>query len=178
MEKIEGDYYAKRPDVKVGDTVKLSMKIAEGDKERIQVFEGIIIAIKGEGMGKTITVRKISYGIGVERVVPMNSPKLDKIEVVKRGSAKRSKLYFMRERIGKLAMKIRGSEFVDANDAQYSDAVDTPEITEEGGVDAKDVAEDSSDDAKSEDVMTKEKVDAAEDKENANKAEDKKEEKA
>jgi len=112
LDTIEGDDKAKRPEIKIGDTVKLHMKIAEGEKERVQIFEGIVIALKGKGLDKTITVRKLSYGIGVERVVPLGSPTLEKLEVIKRGKVRRSKLYYMRERIGRLAMKIRGSEQV------------------------------------------------------------------
>lgn len=106
LKKIEEGQLQKRPDVKVGDTVKLYIKIKEGNKERIQMFQGVVIAMKGKGADTTITVRKISYGIGVEKVIPLYSPVLDKMEIVKRGTVRRSKLYFLRERIGRKALKI------------------------------------------------------------------------
>ncbi len=106
LKKIEEGQLQKRPDVKVGDTVKLYIKIKEGNKERIQMFQGVVIAMKGKGAETTVTVRKISYGIGVEKVMPLYSPVLDKMEIVKRGTVRRSKLYFLRGRIGRRALKI------------------------------------------------------------------------
>ncbi|KKR06068.1 MAG: 50S ribosomal protein L19 [candidate division WS6 bacterium GW2011_GWF2_39_15] len=106
FKKIEESQYKKRPDVKVGDTAKLSVRIKEGNKERVQVFEGLVIALKGSGLGRTITVRKMSYGVSVERIVPLHSPTLDKIEVVQRGKVRKSKLYYVREKIGKRALKV------------------------------------------------------------------------
>ncbi|MCC7289796.1 50S ribosomal protein L19 [bacterium] len=111
-DKIQLSLLKKRPEVKVGDTVKLSMKIKEGDKSRTQMFEGVVIQKRGSGIDSTITVRKISYGVGVEKIVPMHSPALGKIEVVKRGKVRKSKLYFMKSRIGKRALKIEGIEDV------------------------------------------------------------------
>lgn len=87
----------------VGDTVKVHYKIIEGDKERIQVFEGIVIAIDNHGLGKNFTVRKISFDVGVERIFPLFSPRIGKIDVVRKGKARRAKLYFLRERKGKSA---------------------------------------------------------------------------
>ena len=112
FDKIEADQMKKRPEVKVGDTVKLSMKIKEGNKERTQIFEGVVIAKSGSGLNTTITVRKISYGIGVERIIPLHSPTLQKIEVIKRGNTKRAKLFYMREKIGKRALDVSGSSSV------------------------------------------------------------------
>jgi large subunit ribosomal protein L19 len=91
------------PDVKSGDTVKVHFKIIEGKTERIQIYEGLVIAIKNAGAGKTFTVRKNSYGVGVERVFPMHSPRIEKIEVVRYGKVRRGKLYYIREKIGKKA---------------------------------------------------------------------------
>ena len=88
---------------KAGDTVKVHFKIQEGDKERIQVFEGVVIRKRKGNTTATFTVRKISYGIGVERIFPLYSPYIDKIEVVSRGRVRRSRLYFLRERKGKAA---------------------------------------------------------------------------
>ena len=87
----------------IGDTIKVHFKIIEGKTERIQVFEGVCIAMKGSGVKRTFTVRKISYGVGVERIFPLNSPKIDKIEVVRRGRIRRAKLYYLRDRVGKAA---------------------------------------------------------------------------
>lgn len=106
LNKIEAKQMKNRPDVKVGDTVKLYMKIKEGNKERIQIFEGLVLSLKGTGLGKTVTVRKMSSGVAVERIVPMHSPLLDKIEVVQRGKVRKSKLYYVREKIGKRALKV------------------------------------------------------------------------
>ncbi len=106
LKKIEVGQLQKRPDVKVGDTVKLYIKIKEGNKERVQMFQGVVIAMRGKGSETTITVRKISYGIGVEKVIPLYSPVLDKMEIVKRGTVRKSKLYFLRGRIGRKALKI------------------------------------------------------------------------
>lgn len=91
------------PDFAPGDTVKVHVKIIEGNKERIQVFEGVVIAIKHGGIDRTFTVRKTSWGVGVERTFFVNSKKLDKIEVVRRGRVRRAKLYYLRQRAGKSA---------------------------------------------------------------------------
>ncbi|WP_448384551.1 50S ribosomal protein L19 [Desulfosoma sp.] len=91
------------PPFRVGDTVKVHVKIREGDKERIQVFEGVVIRRHRGGVGATFTVRKVSYGIGVERIFPIHSPQIDKIEVVRKGRVRRSRLYYLRERLGKAA---------------------------------------------------------------------------
>ncbi|MBN2038960.1 MAG: 50S ribosomal protein L19 [Spirochaetes bacterium] len=87
----------------IGDTVKVHYKIVEGNRERIQVYEGIVIAINNKGISKTFTVRKISFDIGVERVFPVFSPRIDKIEVIRKGKTNRAKLYYLRERTGKSA---------------------------------------------------------------------------
>lgn len=106
LKKIEEGQIKKRPDVRVGDTVKLHMKIKEGNKERIQIFEGVVIALKSSGVDQTLTVRKISYGVGVERIVPMHSDLLQKIEVIKRGTVSKSKLFYLRQRVGRRALKV------------------------------------------------------------------------
>ncbi len=92
-----------RDNFKVGDTVKVHYRIIEGKNERIQVFEGLCIAMKKDGLKKTFTVRKISYGIGVERIFPLHSPRIQKIEVTRYGKVRRAKLYYIRERVGKSA---------------------------------------------------------------------------
>ncbi|MCL2209879.1 MAG: 50S ribosomal protein L19 [Treponema sp.] len=88
---------------KVGDTVKVHFKIVEGKTERVQIYEGLVIAIKNSKVGKTFTVRKISYGVGVERVFPIHSPRIVKVELVRPGKVRRAKLYYIREKIGKSA---------------------------------------------------------------------------
>ena len=91
------------PDFAAGDTVKVYVKIKEGEKERIQAFQGVVISKRGSGTGATFTVRKVSYGIGVERIFPLHSPAIDKIEVITRGRVRRSKIYYLRKLRGKAA---------------------------------------------------------------------------
>jgi large subunit ribosomal protein L19 len=88
---------------KSGDRVKVYFKVIEGENERIQIFEGVVIRIKGSGLSKTFTVRKVSFGVGVERIFPINSPRIDKIEVVRYGKVRRAKLYYLRNLSGKAA---------------------------------------------------------------------------
>lgn len=95
------------PDFHVGDTINVSVKVIEGDKERIQHFKGILMGIKGSGLSKTFRVRKISNGVGVERIFPFNSPKIAKVEILKEGSIRRAKLYYLRKLTGKAATKIK-----------------------------------------------------------------------
>ena len=90
----------------VGDTVRVYAKIIEGDKERIQGFEGVVIAKKGGGISETFTVRKVVQGVGVERIFPIHSPKVDRIKLLRKGKVRRSKLYYLRDRIGSRATKI------------------------------------------------------------------------
>ncbi|MEW6264719.1 MAG: 50S ribosomal protein L19 [Thermodesulfobacteriota bacterium] len=94
------------PEFQVGDTINVHVRITEGDKERIQVFKGAVIRRHGGSLGASFTVRKVSYGIGVERIFPLNSPNIEKIEIVTQGRVRRAKLYYLRERRGKSA-KIR-----------------------------------------------------------------------
>jgi large subunit ribosomal protein L19 len=97
------------PDFRVGDTVRVHVKIIEGDKERIQPFEGVVIQKKGGGVRSTFTVRKISYGIGVERIFPLHSPRIDRIDIISRGKVRRAKLFYLRNLKGKAA-RIRGEK--------------------------------------------------------------------
>ncbi|MEG0256697.1 MAG: 50S ribosomal protein L19 [Christensenella sp.] len=96
------------PVLKIGDTLKVYVKVVEGQRERLQAFEGYLIAQKGGGLSETITVRRVSYGIGVERTFPIHSPRVDKIEVLRHGRVRRAKLFYLRDRVGKSA-KIRES---------------------------------------------------------------------
>ncbi len=98
---------AEKPVAEVGDTVRVHVRIKEGSRERIQVFEGIVIAKKHGGIEETITVRRLAYGVGVEKVFPLHSPLIEKIETVRKGYVRRAKLYYLRGRVGKAA-KIRG----------------------------------------------------------------------
>ncbi len=91
------------PVVAIGDTVRVHLKVKEGNRERIQVFEGIVIAKKHGGIEETFTVRRVSYGVGVEKVFPVHSPSVEKIEVVRHGKVRRAKLYYLRGRVGKAA---------------------------------------------------------------------------
>lgn len=91
------------PNFRPGDTVRVHAKVIEGQRERIQVFEGVVIQRRGSHISETFTVRKVSYGVGVERTFPLHSPKIDKIEVIRRGKVRRAKLYYLRKRHGKAA---------------------------------------------------------------------------
>ncbi len=91
------------PDFRTGDTVKVHVRVVEGGRERVQVFEGVVIARDGGGLRETFTVRKVSFGVGVERVFPVHAPIIQRIEVARRGDVRRSKLYYLRERSGKSA---------------------------------------------------------------------------
>ena len=93
----------KIPQFEIGDTIKVGVNIREGDKERIQMFEGTVIARKGSGIAETFTVRRVSYGVGVERVFPVHSPNVVSVTVVRKGRVRRSKLYYLRDRVGKAA---------------------------------------------------------------------------
>ena len=107
MQKIEQNQLREdRPEIHPGDTVKVHVQVIEGNRTRTQVFEGAVIAMRGEGVRESFTVRKLSFGVGVERTFPMHSPIIEKIEVVSRGDVRRAKLYYLRDRIGKAA-KIR-----------------------------------------------------------------------
>ncbi len=130
------------PDLKIGNTVRVHVKIKEGNKERIQVFEGIIIKVQGAGVNKTFTVRKISYGVGVEKTFLIHSPLVEKVEVVRVGKARRAKLFYLRDRIGKAAktkeklgarienkeITLKGEEI--AENTETDETVKAEEVTE------------------------------------------------
>ena len=130
------------PDLKIGNTVRVHVKIKEGNKERIQVFEGIIIKVQGAGVNKTFTVRKISYGVGVEKTFLIHSPLVEKVEVVRVGKARRAKLFYLRDRIGKAAktkeklgarienkeITLKGEEI--AENAETEEAVKAEEVSD------------------------------------------------
>ena len=102
----EGCIKEANPAIRVGDVVKVHVKIREGERERIQVFEGTIIARKGSGVSETFTVRRVSYGVGVERVFPIHSPNVADVKIIRRGKVRRAKLYYLRDRVGK-ASKVK-----------------------------------------------------------------------
>lgn len=99
----EGSLKAEAPELSIGDTVKVHVKIKEGEKYRIQIFEGTVIAKKHGGINETFTVRRVAHGCGIERVFPVHSPVIDKVEVVRSGKVRRAKLYYLRDRVGKAA---------------------------------------------------------------------------
>ncbi|MCL2755903.1 MAG: 50S ribosomal protein L19 [Firmicutes bacterium] len=108
VELIEKEQIVKEaPQFNVGDTVKVHFKIVEGNKERVQVFEGLVIARKNGGIRETFTVRKISFGVGVERTFPVHSPRIDKVEVIREGAVRRAKLYYIRDLTGKAATRVK-----------------------------------------------------------------------
>lgn len=112
IRKIENEQIRKDlPSFRPGDTVKVHYRVIEGNRERIQVFQGTVLRIKGESSRKTFTVRKISFGVGVERVFPLYSPKIAKIEVIRRGEVRRARLYYLRERVGK-ATKVKEKKYI------------------------------------------------------------------
>jgi large subunit ribosomal protein L19 len=102
MDRLEaGMLRSDLPKISPGDTVKVHVKVKEGEKERIQVYQGVVISIKGGGMRTSFTVRKVSAGVGVERIFPMHSPSIDHMEILRSGKVRRAKLYFLREKLGK-----------------------------------------------------------------------------
>ena len=108
FDKIESEQFRKQPlKFNVGDSVRVHTKVVEGDKERIQVFAGVVIGTRGRGLNETFTVRRISYGEGVERVFPVNSPRVERIEIERQGKVRRAKLTYLRNRIGKKATKVK-----------------------------------------------------------------------
>ena len=108
--KVEKPYLRNFPRFNVGDTIAVKSKFKEGMKLRMQTFKGIVISLKGSGLRTTFTIRKISYGIGVEKIMPLHSPVIEKIEILKQGKVRKAKLYYMRKRIGKKALKVTESK--------------------------------------------------------------------
>jgi len=131
LTKIEKPFLKKAPRFEVGDTVAVHAIVREGDKQRIQVFKGIVLSIKGEGLGRTFTVRKISSGVGVEKIFPLHSPNIEKIEVLKSGKVTSSKIYYMRKRVGKRALKIdEGAMYSEAELNVYGEEAEDTAVEE------------------------------------------------
>ncbi len=123
LDKIEAEQFRKNPlDFSVGDSVRVHTKVVEGDKERIQVFAGVVIAHRGRGLNETFTVRRISYGEGVERVFPVHSPRIDKVEIERRGKVRRAKLTYLRQRVGKSATAVKEKSAHQRGDRAHSAA--------------------------------------------------------
>ncbi len=111
INKIESEQFRKQPlNFSVGDTVRVHTKVVEGDKERIQIFAGVVIGRRGRGLNVTFTVRRISYGEGVERIFPVHSPRVEKVEVERKGEVRRAKLTYLRKRVGKGATLVKEKE--------------------------------------------------------------------
>ncbi|MCQ2486619.1 MAG: 50S ribosomal protein L19 [Clostridia bacterium] len=104
----EGMVKEEQPVINIGDTVRIDVRIKEGNRERTQAFEGTVIAKRGSGVSETFTVRRVAYGVGVERVFPVNSPNVQNVKVVRSGKVRRAKLYYLRDRVGKAA-KVKGT---------------------------------------------------------------------
>jgi large subunit ribosomal protein L19 len=131
FDKIEAEQFRKTPaKFNVGDTVRVHTKVVEGDKERIQIFTGVVIGMRGRGLNSTFTVRRISYGEGVERVFPLHSPRIDKVEVERQGIVRRAKLTYLRKRLGKGATLVREKE-VRGTAATRASAAAKPQVPTE-----------------------------------------------
>jgi len=138
FDKIESEQFQKnRADFHVGDSVRVHTKVIEGDKERIQIFSGVVIGMRGRGLNSTFTVRRISYGEGVERVFPLHSPRVDKVEVERRGDVRRAKLTYLRRRIGKGATLVKEREERPEGGETTAATAETPSATESGSAEKK-----------------------------------------
>ena len=158
------------PDFAPGDTLKVHVRVVEGNRERVQVFQGAVMRRQGSGIRETFTVRKVSFGVGVERTFPVHSPILSKIEVVTRGDVRRAKLYYLRDRIGKAAkIKEKRGQFVGkaakaaaARVAVPEEGTPEPEVVEPVEVDAAEAATTEPEATEAEVVQTDAEADAAE----------------
>jgi large subunit ribosomal protein L19 len=161
IEKLERSQLRRLPDFRPGDRVKIHFQVIEGTRRRTQIFEGVVIARGGHGVRETITVRKQSFGVGVERIFPLHSPKIEKIEVAARGDVRRAKLYYLRDRVGKKARVRERNDIVAIQDV-VRELVEQPEAVvepEELEVDAP--AEDTSVEPAGEAAAADEVTDAA-----------------
>src|SRR5882757_2578501 len=134
LDKIESEQFRKDSSGKfgVGDSVRVHTKVVEGDKERIQIFSGVVIGRRGHGLNEMFTVRRISYGEGVERVFPLHSPRVEKVEVERQGNVRRAKLTYLRKRLGKGATLVKEKEGVrESKKANKASPAPTPAVVEE-----------------------------------------------
>lgn len=156
LKKAEADYIkTDLPEFEVGDTIAVHTIIREKGKKRVQIFKGIVIAIKGSGTRKTFTIRKVATGgIGVEKILPLHSPNIKQIDFIKKGKTRRSKLYFMRNRIGKLATKVSEGAMSKSMKEQH----ESLEKVEEEAKTEPEVAEETKEVVKEEKVETKEEA--------------------
>ena len=171
----------KIPELKVGNTVRVHVRIKEGNKERIQVFEGIIIKVQGGGVNQTFTVRKNSYGVGVEKTFLVHSPLVEKVELVRVGKARRAKLYYLRDRVGKAAKTKEqvGARIENREITIKEDLVEEPAVEEAPAVETENVAVQETVDTVSEEVVEEVKeVEEPKKEEKAEKVESKAEEPA
>lgn len=139
IDKLEQAQLRRVPSFAPGDRVKVHFQVVEGNRRRTQVFEGVVIKRQGEGVRETFTVRKQSFGVGVERTFPLHSPKIEKIEVASRGEVRRAKLYYLRDRVGKGA-RVRESEYSGPEDVVEPGLVNAPEPVEETPADGEEAA--------------------------------------
>lgn len=131
IQVIEEGYKREKPTFNIGDTVRIHVKVVEGDKERLQPYEGIVIGMKGAGLRETFTVRKTSFGVGVERIFPVHSPSVDRIEILKQGDVRRAKLYYLRDKKGKAAkVKEKDRRRLTKETKEAKETKDTGETTE------------------------------------------------
>jgi len=142
IDKLEQAQLRRVPDFSPGDRVKVHFQVVEGNRRRTQVFEGVVIKRQGEGVRETFTVRKQSFGVGVERTFPLHSPKIEKIEVASRGEVRRAKLYYLRDRVGKGA-RVRESEYSGPEEAVEPGLVNAPEPVAEPAEGEEPAAEDA-----------------------------------
>ncbi len=127
LQKIEQENTRREANFRTGDTVRVHVKIKEGDKERVQVFEGVVISLRRGGNRSTFTVRKVSYGVGVERIFPLHSPAIDNVELVTSGKVRRARLYYLRARKGKAARLRERETMMVAEGAEGAEAGAAPE---------------------------------------------------
>ncbi len=133
LDKIESEQFRKdAANFAVGDTVRVHTKVVEGDKERIQIFSGVVIGRRGRGLNETFTVRRISYGEGVERIFPVHSPRVEKVEVERQGRTRRAKLTYLRKRLGKGATLVKEKEGRGTAVAASTASAPTPAVVPEG----------------------------------------------
>ena len=160
IEKLERAQLRRLPDFRPGDRVKIHFQVIEGTRRRTQIFEGVVIARGGHGVRETITVRKQSFGVGVERIFPLHSPKIEKIEVAARGDVRRAKLYYLRDRVGKKA-RVRERNDIVATQDVVRELVEQPEAIVEPEAPEVDASPEAAVEATPEAVETQEVVQEA-----------------